>query len=762
MKLNNLRHIVFVLLLLTSLQGVAQRAMQGRIFDATNKEGLVGAVIMHHNDSSILAISDDKGSFKIDDIGRFQSLLISHLGYHAMTVEVKEGQDFLYLPLSPDPLKIEGVVVNAYQGSQELLNVPGAVTVITKKDLERDNEVIITPVLNRVPGVYMHSGTLNTNRITIRGIGSRSLFSTNKVRAYFNDIPLTSGEGETTLEDIDLSLIQRVDVIKGPASSVFGAGLGGTINLITKTPVYQKTSIRSSGLIGSYGLFRNVSSFNHSTDDHNISITYNKVHSDGYRENNEYDRSSVTALGEFYGNKNVLSVLASLITLKGFIPSSIDSATFFSNPQAAAFTWRQSMGFEDYDRLLLGVSNQTEITDNLSNTTSLFTSFRNSFEPRPFNILAEKTQAVGVRSVFAFGQKLLSRSLKWTLGGEYFIDWHNWQTYENNSRVLGAILSDNNEQRNYFNLFAQFQYSLSSRTTLSGGVNLNQTTFSLKDRFVPDSIDQSGKYEFDAILSPRIAISHQVLDNLSIYANISHGFSTPTLDETLTPDGLINLNIQPETGYNFEIGSKGSLWQNKLYYDLAIYSMRIRNLLVARRTAEDAFIGINAGKTKHNGVELNLNYYFIQNSNNTLNSYLSYTLADYSFDEFVDGESDFSGNDLTGTPSNVLNIGVDFSSTTGFYGNANFQFVDEAPITDANTVYSNSYSLVNLKAGFRKSFGRFDIDFYGGLNNLFDEHYASMLLVNASSFGGNAPRYFYPGLPRNYYIGLSLGFQLKE
>jgi len=93
----------------------------------------------------------------------------------------------------------------------------------------------VPQILNTVPGLVMHSGAYNTNRITIRGIGSRNLFGTAKIKAYLNDIPLTNGVGETSLEDIDLSLIQDIKVVKGPTSSLYGAGLGGMIHLNTRS-----------------------------------------------------------------------------------------------------------------------------------------------------------------------------------------------------------------------------------------------------------------------------------------------------------------------------------------------------------------------------------------------------------------------------------------------------------------------------------------------------------------------------------------------
>ncbi|MEL6650645.1 MAG: TonB-dependent receptor plug domain-containing protein, partial [Bacteroidota bacterium] len=127
-------------------------------------------------------------------------------------------------------LQLDPVVVSAFESGQNLLQQSASLSILSARELKRDQDLIIANSLNRVPGVFMHQGTLGTNRITIRGMGARSLFSTNKIRAYLDDIPLTNGDGETTLEDLDLGFVQRAEVIRGPASSLYGAGLGGTIN----------------------------------------------------------------------------------------------------------------------------------------------------------------------------------------------------------------------------------------------------------------------------------------------------------------------------------------------------------------------------------------------------------------------------------------------------------------------------------------------------------------------------------------------------
>lgn len=245
---------------------------------------------------------------------------------------------------------------------------------------------------------------------------------------------------------------------------------------------------------------------------------------------------------------------------------------------------------------------------------------------------------------------------------------------------------------------------------------------------------------------------------MSFYGIVSHGFSPPTLEETLTPNGVINPDIQPEKGWNMELGTRGN-WAN-ISYNLSVYTMQIKNLLVARRTGFDQFLGINAGKTTHQGIEFSLqakHQWWIWQ----LQPFLNYTYANYRFEEFIDNDDDYSGNKLTGTAPHIASAGLLFE-TQGrqiIYGNFNYQFVDQMPLRDDNSLYSNAYQLWNGKLGYRMMLGQaWQIDANLGVNNLFNEQYASMLLINAASVGGAAPRYYYPGLPRNYYGSLGIRY----
>lgn len=681
---------------------------------------------------------------------------------------IKAPSTISNIKTAPDVLN--EIIVNANHLPTPLKKSIASTSLISTKAIERANNININEALNRVPGVFMQTGALNTNRITIRGVGSRNLFGTAKIRAYFKDIPLTDGSGNTSLEDFELGSISRIEITKGATSSAFGAGLGGVIQLIPKNASLNDTRVKDETTIGSFGLFKNLSQIEFGNDYNTFNIVYSNTQSDGFRDNNEYSRNALTLnTTHKISPKSELSFFGTFSDLKAFIPSSLNENDFINNPESATFTWRTSRGFEDTQRGILGVSLSHKFNKNLRQRTSVFSSFRNSYEPRPFNILNENVFGYGFRHQFLGNFELNKKTFDWIAGLETFKDNYRYKTFENlyqdfpeeNGSVKGESLSNFKENRRYYNLFFEGRYHTTSKIDVVFGINFNSTKYDLDDRFpTSDSNpDQSGNFKFDGLLSPKLGFLYNINSSSNLYANISHGFSPLSLEETLLPDGQINTNLKPETGWNFELGIKGATLNKRLRYNLSVYRLAIKNLLVARRTSQDEFIGVNAGKTNHDGVELDFDFSINNSEKNQLSAFGSYTLNLYEFENFVDDTNDFSGNKVTGVPSNVINFGLDFNSSIGFYGNVNFQHVGEMPITDNNTLFSESYNLINFKMGYRNNLTtQLNLNIFLGVNNLLDEKYASQILINARGFGGNAPRYFYPGNPINYYSGISLNY----
>ncbi len=758
-----MRSLLFTFLSFILVVGSYAQESTGKVVDSQNLIELSNVVIIN-TDSTFSITTGVNGTFLLP---KRDTYIFSKAGYISKTIYHTDDSSII-VALIVIPENLNEIIITSNNFQSKLKTLPTAFSVLSAKEIESNNTINIAPILNTVPGVFMHNGTLTTNRITLRGIGSRNLFGTSKIRAYCQDIPLTNGSGDSTIEDIEMSTLGRIEILKGPSSSIYGAGLGGTIELIPNKGAFGEISVNDGYTFGSYGLQKYLLQVNLGNLKNAAKITYSNIHSDGYRENNKTDRQNFTvATNHFLGDSDKLTFVGSYIDLKAFIPSSLNENDYLNDPTSAAFSWARAKGYEDYKKGLFGLSWRHDYNSKTKQYTSVFTSFLDSYEPRPFNVLKEKTNGIGLRSRIISKTSLFNKILEWTLGGEIFKDQNSYQTYENLyedfpsevGSVQGEPLSNFKEKRKYLNLFFDSKYKLSEKTILTFGLNFNDTSYILDDKFTSDGIDSSGDYNFGSILSPKFGFTHQIAKNAMLYATVSHGFSPPSLEETLLPDGLINTNIRPESGWNYEIGSRGDLFNNNLHFDIAIYRMDVKNLLVARRTANDEFIGINAGETQYNGFEIALNYQFLKTEKLKIYHSNAFAFNDFKFKDFIDDIDDYSGNDLTGVPQFTFNSNLNFETSNGFYAFLNYYNVGEIPMRDDNSVYSNKYQLLNTKLGYRSN-ERKKIQFnvFVGVNNIFDEKYASMLLINAGSFGGNPPRYYYPGEPTNYYAGANLKY----
>ncbi len=673
---------------------------------------------------------------------------------------------FSYSQVRKDTTALSEIVI-ASPIATTLQKTAAAVAVIRTKDLERNDGVILTSVLNAVPGIYMQQGALNTNRITIRGIGSRTQYGTNKVKAYFEGIPLTTAEGETSIEDIDLETISRIEIIKGSNSTSFGSGLGGVIQLFSKDISRNESFAKSKTTFGSYGLLQQSFSGGYGTEKSTFSSNYSHLHSDGFRANSVYDRKAFTLHGkQSISSNGSLSFIGNYTRLKALISSSLNENDFLNQPEKAADNWAAAQGYESYDKVLLGLGYQNQLSEKWSFKTNVFSNFKDAYEPRPFDIIDDKTTSFGLRSTLNFRSKIYSIPFEASLGTEmateryaFSLFENKYQSQPNQGSIEGAEFSSKKQNRNYRNYFLQMDFELTQNLHLETGVALNATQYSHEDTFETNTTIEKAAYTFGNVWSPRLGISYAVAASKNIYASVSKGFSVPSVAETLTPEGEINTNLKPELGWNYELGFKGNWLQKRLYTEMAFFSTQIANLLVARRTAEDQFVGINAGESSHLGVELALNYQLVHTDRFQLTPYFSCTFNDFKFKDFVDGDNDYSGNALTGIPNKQWNVGVDAKTATGFTANASYLNVGMIPMNDSGTKYSEAYGLVNVKFGYSLTILKFlKTEFSSGINNVGNTKYAASFLPNAVGFGKALPRYYYPGNPRNYYLGFSVSY----
>ncbi len=685
---------------------------------------------------------------------------------------VAHGQEVEEREPVHEEYQLEEIEVTAFNVSRRLLAMPGSLSMIGPEQISRERTATVMPLLNQASGVFAQSGTLSTSRITIRGIGSRVPYATGKIRAYFNNIPLTNGSGITIMEVIDPSVIERIEIIKGPATSAYGAGLGGTINITSRQPFLKPAGVSNSIQLGSYGLLNNSIMVDLGSRNLASSMVYNRSQSDGFRQNSNYRRDAFTSVTQFRrGERTQGTLLVYLSDMKGYIPSSIDSLTFMDNPRAAAQNWLKTRGFNKTTALLTGISGTHDFTGGFTMDVSVFSTIHDEMERRPFDFLYEDRRSAGTRlkGTWVF----LSGLTQWQMvaGSEFFFEDFRYKNYENIDAAgkQGEIISRNNEKIRYNNIFLQADADM-KKLNLSAGLNANTNRIKYTNQIHMGGIDRSGIYNYGLILSPRFSANYRYHPAHAVFATISHGFSPPSLSETLTTDGFINPEILPEKSWNFETGLRGSFRNHLIFYDLSVYRMHVSDLLVAERVGEDAWVGRNAGSSVHQGVEFELQgtlfaaasrrNSFWQLGRSTLRSALS--INHYRFSDFIDNGIDHSGNAIPGVPPLYWNVDLIGKLSGGLYADMGLAYAAGMPMNDANTRYSDPYIVARATAGFQKQFRKWDIDSFIRANNLFNTHYASMVLVNAPSFGNALPRYYYPGHPLSFSFGIRIGYQFRR
>ena len=621
----------------------------------------------------------------------------------------------------------------------------GDYSVMDSLQLYSGNSYMLSEQLNKIPGVQMQQGTLSTNRITIRGIGSRTPYETNRIKAYWGDIPLTTGDGVTAVEDIGFNDIASLRVLKGPSSSLYGAGLGGVIFIDPFVDGPQnKVSVTSEA--GSFGTVSGLMDLNLNIKGGGLSMSLGSLKSSGYRENSNYNRYNASVKGEVRIGNSYLRFLYNFRYLNGQIPSSLNEGDFRDNPKAAGGTWGIIKGFEESNRHLLGIGIQFPLENNKLNSLTVFGTGNQLKEVRPFNELGEDMFSFGVRDKYSF----VGENYKLEGGVEAMNEINTVSLYEVDGEAKGLLLSRNKYNRSYFNLFGLLELKKNA-FAFQASVNLNKTNYK-----ITHGEGLGDRYSYDIIVSPGIGVSYSFSESSSLLASLGHGFSAPSLLESQMPDGSFNSNIKPEQGVTCDLGYRHKGWNDRLLMELTIYYMKMNNLLVTKRESEEIFYGINAGETKHAGVEAGVNYHLVPLCNQkSATVSLSYFASGNRFECFVDDGVDFKGNHLPGIPNYNLSLGFN-GQLKAFNLLLDYKRVGSQYLDDGNSLKYSGFDKLSGKVTFSLGWPGVKTILYMGVDNLFDTSYASMVLINAPSFGGSKPRYYYPGLPLNIYGGIKI------
>lgn len=636
------------------------------------------------------------------------------------------GNDTTYVKT----LNLKEIVVQSFGLNKPVNDIGLPIHLTDKSTISLFPTGDLSPVLNSIPGLYLQTGTQQTIKLTIRGIGSRSPYNSNRIRAFLNDIPLTSGDGTSIIDDLDLFAIDNIETVKGAQSAWYGSGLGGTIRFNTLSKPVKKSESAFLFSAGSFGTYKLAGQTALGFEKGYLRLNIFRNAGDGFRQNSSFYRNSLLLNGQSGKWKYLLSAS----DVKAFTPSSIDSLTFANNPSAAAANWLQYKGFKQYKRILSGISYEDKMTEKISQQLSISGTYYDQYELRPFNILDDEAGMIQIKEII----KYQSKDISFSGGAEYLNETYAWKIFQHS----GDMTENSSENRSQLNVFVQGDVQFTSKWHLDLAGNLHKIQY-LRTEQTVDNL----------IFAPAVNLQYKHSSLLQFYLHGGRGFSNPTVEESLSSDGQLNTLLKPETGWNIDAGLKMQSVNNRLQLSFSAYRMWLNDLLVTRRPSEDVFYGENAGKSLLQGLELDLKF----QAHKLIKTGVSGSLSQNTFTDFVHNNVDYQGNNLPGIPGLQGNAFLQWTINKHLTGNIFYRYTGKQFADDANLVNIPSWQTIDIQLSSQfLFFKKWKTNLTFCVKNVLNASYVSMILINAPSFFNRPPRYYYPALLRNFNFNLQI------
>lgn len=787
-----------VIFTFTSIASLAQKTVKGKIFDASTNSPLLGANIAFSGGS---ASTDKDGIFTVD-CSKSTLITVSFVGYETVRYTIRNCNDEIRIGLISVASNLNEVEITATSNpNKSVLYQPAAITKLSTPELKRGQGIFLQDAIETsVPGVLMTRRTVSGGQqFNIRGYGNgargtngiNSNFDGQGYKVYLNGMPVTDAEGITTLDDIDFASLGNVEILKGPAGTLYGQAISGAISFRTEKPANGTTSISQDIMLGNYGLQRYTTRFATGSARSGLLLNYGKQKSDGFSIHNasHKDFANLVLMTQPNEKQNILFYA-------GFTDSydqrlgELTLTQWDNKDYSGNINYIRNNAHSHVITYRAGVTHTYNFTKGFANTTTVFGTgfrsdassaggwtdkttvnygFRTSFDTK-FSI----TENISLNGISGMEiQKQNAQTLGYSMKADPNDPNPSTYTYGVSPYyVINANTSNVAFETQPTSFFTEWTLSLPQDLSVSAGLGYSSQKILLNDRFRAITSTYPGHFEtsYKNMWSPHVAVNKVFSKKFSAYASYSKGYKAPVSSYffVVTPvvgttpsSGFVNSGLKPEYGDQFEIGSKGSLLKDRLTYQLALFALKFSNKMTAvsvplNNTTTAYSYMVNGSDQKHKGFEATLRYAIVNNPNGVFTNitpFINFTYSDFKYGNnftIVTGSSvalrdtiDYSGKRVYGVPKAMNALGVDVATKAGFYANLVHIYKDGVTIgttrTSASgvnpkvftTYQSSSYSLLNGKLGFKRNLSNhFALDVFLGVDNITATRYPIMIFVN--------------------------------
>jgi iron complex outermembrane receptor protein len=662
---------------------------------------------------------------------------------------------------------LDAVVVTATRRAEKSFDVPASIDTIDAATIRVGQPMVnLSETLVRVPGIYAanRGNYAQDLQISSRGFGARAAFGVRGVRLYQDNIPATMPDGQGQTGSFSLLSAERIEVLRGPFSTLYGNASGGVVALFTEQGTPEPV-VTANASAGSYGTWVAGVKATGTMRDAGYVVAASRFSTDGYRDHSAARRDLANAKLTFTagGSTRVTIVGAAQYQPETQDPLGLTRAQWEANPQQAdpaaiLFNTRKTI-----DQVQGGLSVDQSIGDAWSLRVTGYGGRRGVRQylalpgtaPTSSGGVADLDRDFGgIDARVSWSGLVLERALTVTFGADYDRQREVRQGFVNNNGNLGALRRDQDDTVASSDAYLEATWALLPALSLTAGVRASEVRYASDDHYIATgNPDDSGSRSF-ANTSPVLAAMYSVNDWLNAYASYGQGFETPTLAEiAYRPVGTgLNLALNPATSRGFEAGLK-VLSGRAQRVNFAVFSIDTADEIVVNTASGGRNTYKNAGNTRRRGVELVWDGRF----DGGISAHLAWTYLRAEFvDAFTAGLPPAvvpSGARLPGVPASQAYGELAWAprALPGFSAALEVQHVAKVYVNDRNTDSAPAYTIASARIGWAQQFGRATVRSYVRLNNVADLDYVGSVIV-----GDANGRYFEPAPGRNWMAGINV------
>jgi iron complex outermembrane receptor protein len=667
---------------------------------------------------------------------------------------------------------LEAVIVTGTRVSVSAFDVPAAISSVPAAQLSRNAlGVNLSDDIGTVPGLLARNRNnyAQDQQVSIRGFGASSTFGVRGIRIYQDGIPASAPDGQGQVSQLNLDSAERVEVLRGPFSALYGNSSGGVIQIFTAQG-QGAAQLRSAAAYGSYGQLRASLDAMGSGGPFGYNVDFTHFQVDGYRPHSSAENESFNGRVDYrIDDASRLMVIANVISRPdaqdplGLTPQEFAADPYSTDPAATTYNTRKSL-----QQQLGGVTYDLSLSGSQALRVLAYGGHRSvlQFLAIPASAQRPATSSGGVVDLdrdfggtdarWSWTSQLAGRPFTWVMGAAY--DYQNELRRGFNNFIgsftapeyglQGDLRRNENDIVSDLDEYAQGTWDFAPAWSLMAGVRHNDVRFDSQDHFItPTNGNDSGSVTYVAT-TPVAGLLYKAQPWLHLYASYGQGFQTPIGSElAYRPDGGagLNLGLQPARTDSWELGTKIQRSPD-LSAELAIFRALTHNDIVVDTNSGGRPTYQNVWLTRRQGAELSLDY--------RLHPDLRLQLA-YTYLKAVYGVNYLTclttpcpiatvlvpaGNRLPGTPRSDLYAAVRYGQETGWHSAVAGQYVSSVAVNDMNTVLTPAYAIVSVEGGYSRDLHRVRLNGFLRLNNVADRHYGGSVIVDDSN-----RRYFEPG-----------------